>query len=232
MQPYVPREFSQKPRSLTEFKLWKATELQLFLLYTGPVVMNEFLSPDVYSNFLDLSVAVWLLLCPSLVERYFDYAEKLLKYSVESLVILCDKSHLVYNVHSLIHLTEDARRFGVWDNVSSFKYENYLGQLNKLVRRPQSPCTQIVKCLHEGRSQETMLAEQTENSPTFSRPHMEGPTLIPISHYQQFKQYQATPWFVSTSPGDNCFPAGGKIRVVKNIIREGKGNSCSSYVFF
>ena len=112
--------------------------------------MNEFLSPDVYSNFLDLSVAVRLLLCPSLVERYFDYAEKLLKYSVESLVILCDKSHLVYNVHSLIHLTEDARRFGVWDNVSSFKYENYLGQLNKLVRRPQSPCTQIVKHLHEG----------------------------------------------------------------------------------
>ena len=194
--------------------------------------MNEFLSPDVYSNFLDLSVAVRLLLCPSLVERYFDYAEKLLKYSVESLVILCDKSHLVYNVHSLIHLTEDARRFGVWDNVSSFKYENYLGQLNKLVCRPQSPCTQIVKRLHEGRSQETMLAEQTENSPTFSRPHMEGPTLIPISHYQQFKQYQATPWFVSTSPGDNCFPAGGKIGVVKNIIREGKGNSCSSYVFF
>ena len=37
--------------------------------------MKEFLSPNVHSNFLDLSVAVRLLLCPSLVEQYVDYAK-------------------------------------------------------------------------------------------------------------------------------------------------------------
>lgn len=234
MQQHIPREFSRKPRSLSEYKLWKATELRLFLLYTGPVVMKEFLLPEVYSNFLDLSVAVRLLLCPSLVEHYVDYAEKLLKYFVESFVNLYEKNQLVYNVHSLIHLADDARHFGVLDNVSAFKYENFLRQLKKLVRRPQAPCAQIVRRVLEGQSRGNIFAEKNEKvyQCVFSRPHMEGPAPVSMSHCQQFKQYNAMPWLVSTSTGDNCFLVGGKIGVVKNIIREGGGESRSGYVLF
>lgn len=35
LQPFIPTEISRKPRSLLEHKLWKATELRLFLIYTG-----------------------------------------------------------------------------------------------------------------------------------------------------------------------------------------------------
>ena len=58
----------------------------VFTVHSPAFLMKEFLSPDVYSNFLDLSVAVRLLLCPSLVEQYVDHAQKLLKYFVESFV--------------------------------------------------------------------------------------------------------------------------------------------------
>lgn len=34
---------------------------------------------------------------------------------------------MVYNVHSLIHLTADVDRFGPLDAFSAFKYENFLG---------------------------------------------------------------------------------------------------------
>lgn len=54
VRSHVPCEFSRKPRSLSEFKLWKATELRLFLVYTGPVVLKGLISPEFYTNFLDL----------------------------------------------------------------------------------------------------------------------------------------------------------------------------------
>jgi len=82
MRPHIPCDFSRKPRSLFEHKHSKATELRLFLLYTGPVCLKGVLQPDLYANFLDLSVAVRLLLCHSSRIRYADYAENLLKYFV------------------------------------------------------------------------------------------------------------------------------------------------------
>ena len=48
IKPYVPTEFSMKPRSLTEVKQWKATEFGYFLLYTGPVVLANILSETMY----------------------------------------------------------------------------------------------------------------------------------------------------------------------------------------
>jgi len=92
LQPLIPCDFSRKPRSLFEYKHWKATELRLFLLYTGPVCLKGVLQPDLHANFLDLSVAVRLLLRHSSCIRYADYAENLLKYfvscSMELLVIV------------------------------------------------------------------------------------------------------------------------------------------------
>ncbi|XP_061902017.1 uncharacterized protein LOC133649199 [Entelurus aequoreus] len=46
MRPYVPIEFSRRPRSLRELDRWKATEFRQFLLYTGPVVLAGFLGSE------------------------------------------------------------------------------------------------------------------------------------------------------------------------------------------
>lgn len=57
----VPAEFVRKGRAIAELDRWKATELRLFLLYTGPVVLQNILSPALYSNFLVLHCAMSLL---------------------------------------------------------------------------------------------------------------------------------------------------------------------------
>ena len=70
LRPYISKEFSKKSRSLAEFRRWKATELRLFLIYTGPVVLKGKLLPNYYQNFMDLSVAVRILLCTSLLKQF------------------------------------------------------------------------------------------------------------------------------------------------------------------
>ncbi|XP_065643787.1 uncharacterized protein LOC136075223 [Hydra vulgaris] len=214
---HIPREFSRKPRSLLEYKKWKATELRQFLLYTGPVVLKNVLKDTVYSNFLDLSVAIRILLSPNLLSKNLDYAEQLLKYFVVTFSKLYGENQLVYNIHSLIHLPSDAKRYGVLDNVSAFRFESYLGRLKKLVCKPQNPTGQVVRRIIEGHSN---INQDTSNKkePILKKIHLDGPMPVEYQSYIQFKHYHGPDYFVSTSIGDNCFKVENKLGIVKNIL--------------
>lgn len=58
---HVPVEFVRKSRSLVECKRFKATEFRLFLLYTGPVVLQKVISLKQYQNVIALSVAISIM---------------------------------------------------------------------------------------------------------------------------------------------------------------------------
>ena len=144
-----------------------------------------------------------------MLKDYVDHAQQLLLYFVQSFSNLFGKEHVVYNVHSLIHLADDARQFGVLHKVSSFKYESYLGQLKKLVRRPQQPCTQIVRHVNEGHCQSTSDTSQKQTdhatSHAFAKPHAQGPVPISLSHCHQYKQNSGADCCISTSEADSLF---------------------------
>ena len=56
----------------------------------------------------------------------------------------------MYNVHGLLHLHEDIRNFQCSLNeLSCFKFENFLQKLKKLVRSGQNPLVQVAKRLSE-----------------------------------------------------------------------------------
>ena len=61
MKPFIPKEYAHKPRSLSEWQRWKATEFSQLLLYTGPIIcfFASKLPHAVYYNFL-LLVAIYL----------------------------------------------------------------------------------------------------------------------------------------------------------------------------
>ena len=220
IREYIPSSFSRKPRSLREFRMWKATEFRQFLLYTGPVVLKGRLSTRWYKNFMLLSVAMRILLSPALCSKYCDYADKLLKCYVNNYAKIYGPEQVVYNTHSLIHLADDARRFGSLDSVSCFPFENHLGTLSKLVRKPQGPVQQLVRRVGE-KHRLSFEEKETRNEP--QQPHVCGPTLPHVPARMQYKKYRHEGQMISSSHGSNCYNVDGRVAVVRNIVELSSG---------
>ncbi len=152
LRPFIPDLFQRKGRTLDDIDRYKATELRQLLLYTGQIVLRGILKDEYYDHFLVLNVAMAILLSPTLLAKYADYADNLMVHFVEKGRQLYGPEFLVYNVHSLLHLTSAAKRFNGLDNCSAFCFENFLQTIKRLVRSGNKPLVQIVKRLSEMQS--------------------------------------------------------------------------------
>ena len=148
----LPSEFARQPRSIHELDRWKATELRQFLLYTGPVVLQNVLCSARYKHFLSLTVAMSIMLEADDRTRnaYLPYAQDLIKHFVQCCPQLYGNTFSVYNVHGLIHLHEDVSHFKCsLNDISCFPFENYLQKIKKHVRNGRSPLEQVTRRLAE-----------------------------------------------------------------------------------
>lgn len=157
----VPYEFNRKPRSIQELDRWKATELRMFLLYTGPIVLKGLLDTERYNHFLSLSFGINMLLQNKM--EYISEAEVLLLDFVEKIQILYNESFLSYNVHCLTHLATDCRNFGSLNKFSAFKYENYLQELKRKLKKSSQFASQTYKRSVEKSNLEKINTKGTEN---------------------------------------------------------------------
>lgn len=195
-------EFSRKPRSLTELDRWKATEFRQFLLYTGPIVLKNIVSEDNYNLFLSLSLAVNILSSEQLHLTYNEFAKSLLLYFVSSFKILFGEDRVSYNVHGLIHLSEDVKRFGPLDSFSAFKFENELGKLKKLIRTPNKPLQQIVqRVLEKGLT----LKSNKKIHRQYIQLHDEGPILQIHVNMHQYKVIKLAKFTINCSNMKDAF---------------------------
>jgi len=215
LSPHIPSDFSRKPRSVAEVLRWKATEFRQFLLYTGPVILREILSKNLYDHFLLLSVAIRILACPKLAMTFCDYANELLRLFVSEAGKLYGREVYVYNVHCLIHLAGDVKNLGTLDNFSSFPFENKLGQLKKMIRKPQFPIQQIVYRLAE----QVKSRNSKQALPTVKHEHSSGPVLGQYRSCRQYRLVQTKKYVLSLALGNNCILAtDGCLALVENIL--------------
>jgi len=211
----VPSEFARKPRSVSELDRWKATELRQFLLYTGPVCLKGIIPDVMYDNFMLLSVGMFILLSPEHCLELLAQAEVILSNFVDHFGKLYGKEFLTYNVHSVIHLPDEVRTHGALDNVSCFVFENYLGKIKKLLRKPDAPLQQVVKRLSEMSVKTTV-----PRSSILKKLHDDGPVPKELIHLRQFRQYHQHRFTVSLSAKDSCVLIDGKPAVVRNFLQD------------
>lgn len=131
MHRFIPIEFVRRPRSLNELDRWKATEFRMFLLYFGPIILQKYLDVDYLKHFCALHTAIRILCHPQDCLHNNTYAKDLLMFFVKTFKLLYGEDNIVYNVHNLIHLCEDVKKYGSLDTFIAFPFENYMHVLKK-----------------------------------------------------------------------------------------------------
>lgn len=221
--PYVPLEFQRKPRALEFYKQWKGTEFRQFLLYSGPVVLKNVLSDEVYNHFMTLHVAITILSSNNLCtdEPNLLYAHQLLQHFVTSFKTIYGYHHVSHNVHGLLHIVQDVRNFGSLDMFSTFKFENFMQKMKKLLRKDDKPLQQIARRIHEiicFREEEMMPFLYNDNI-SFKNTHTNGPLLNNCSDFQfSTLLFKNITFKIQTKANNICGLTSGKIVIIENII--------------
>lgn len=156
LSKYIPNEFQRKHNSrihpLRDANRWKATELRQCLLYTGIIAFKNVLSKDTYNNFLALSIAIRILLKKNVTNEYNNYAKQLLIYFVTSFKYIYGEMFMSHNIHSTLHLADDAKQFGSLNYTSAFPYENFMQPLKKKIKTGMKPLQQLTRRYAERRA--------------------------------------------------------------------------------
>lgn len=214
----ISSEFTRKPRSLSEIKRWKATELRCFLFYTGAVVLKDHVDSAIYVNFLSLHVALTLLSKNVNVQ----YAKYLLKYFVNTFATLYGEQHISHNIHNLLHIADDVNIFGSIENFAAFPYENNMLFLKKLVRKGDQPLQQIVNRIYEQKNTSSSMAKNNKNDkfPLVKGEHARGPLIENVFGIKQFENIYLKKFQLSSSSESNncCMLKDKNIINIKNII--------------
>jgi len=205
LKPNMTYDFSRTPRSLTEILRWKATEYRLFLLYTGPIVLKNVISEPCYTHFICLHVCFRILLTPNIDINLINFTEQLLKYFVNKFGEIYGKQFISHNIHGLLHITDDYRKYGTLDNCSCFPFENYLKCLKKMVRKFEKPLEQVVKRYDEFLTfTEPKISLSSNNEIVFKKLHDEGP-LVEQCSGPQFKIMIMNNFKINTTSSSNCY---------------------------
>lgn len=146
---WIPSEFARKTRTLYEIDRWKATEFRLFLLYIGPVILQNYLSAEYMLHFNALHCAMRILCHETDCINNNAYATDLLIYFVKACIRLYGDEFIIYNVHNLIHLSNDVAKFGNLDSFSSFPFESFLCHIKKLLKKGEKSLQQLFKRIVE-----------------------------------------------------------------------------------
>ena len=80
--------------------------------------------------------------------HYLEYSHSLLQYFIEKVITLFGTRFSIYNVHILIHLSDDVKNLGSLDENSAFQFENYM-QVIKKHGSGKCPLTQLINRIDE-----------------------------------------------------------------------------------
>ena len=144
----LPTDYQRKLRDLRYGQLWKASEYRMFLLVAGFVVLEGRLDDAAYQHFMLLTMAVTFM-TTTYHRAKWALADSFLHSFVAAYRDLYSPLLMNSNVHDLLHVYEDVRRFEGLKTISAFIFEAFLHDLKKLVHSGRHSLVQAVHRLLE-----------------------------------------------------------------------------------
>ena len=160
---------------------------------------------------------MYCLLSPRLCNYYCNYADELLKLFVSHSGNIYGEGFYVYNVHSLIHIADDVRKFGALDSISAFPFENFLHQIKRMIRKPQQPLQQVLRRLAEKKKVVSKKDPERFSKKCHQNEHANGPNPLPGA--TEYKSVTTAGFTLDSSDRNNCILLdNGKVALVKNVL--------------
>ena len=226
---YCPSEFQRRPRELCDLAHFKASEYRSLLCYLGPVLFRRKLATtEQYEHFLLFSCAMRILLSteqckqPALV----DSAEDMILNFCKRFGNIYGRQQVVYNVHCLSHLAQEARWHGNLNGITSFPFESYLNGLKKKIRQPGRTLEQLVKRVYEERYIQSVTGEVSSSDDRddikLSTGHTKGPVPADAdANVQQYKSCVLGKTKYSVALRDRTVKCHGRVGQIQNILYDG-----------
>jgi len=123
-----------------------------------------------------------------------------------------------YNIHNLLHLTNDVRKFGTLDIFSAFKYENYMKIIKSKIRKADRPLQQLCNRYAELKVCENINTQLSHLSgQKFHGIHSKGPLLHDYNDPQYSKIFFENCILTTEIPNNCCILKDNSIVLISNF---------------
>ena len=129
----VPSFVPRIPRKVSDYTYQKASELKIFLLVYSSIILKNVMNRQYFEHHLLLASGITLLNSASITEIWIQQSKRSLTEQVRRFDVLYEKRNLTCNLHLLLHLPDNIKKFGPLWAVSCFPFENLNGILKSFV---------------------------------------------------------------------------------------------------
>lgn len=147
-------------RDLSCIADWKGVEYRHFALYVGIVVLKGNLKDYLYKHFVLYFCALKIFSSRVFLNEFFVVGEKCMEAFVERFKIIYGPQFFTSNVHNLIHVSNDVKRFGALNTISTYPFESKLFKLKRLLHTGNLPLEQVSRRIIES---DSIVAEKPKN---------------------------------------------------------------------
>lgn len=125
------------------------------------------MNDDHFDNFANLFCAT-IICSADYYKQFLPVAQKLFEDYIKNYYVYFNS--ITSNVHNLVHVVEEIKRFGPLHTISSYPFENHLAQLKKLVRSGKHALEQIANRIAEKRVAKAKVSETNVTYPALKYP--------------------------------------------------------------